>query len=112
MITIKNKSSQHGFSLIEVLVVSAIFGILALFNAQYFTQMNKNQSALAEKTEVIALKDSLIQIMKNPQNCAWQLQLSNPALLSGATFDLTTTTEAHYEICGLCTFIHFGDEAS
>jgi prepilin-type N-terminal cleavage/methylation domain-containing protein len=91
MIPRKSKSSQYGFSLIEVLVVSAIFGILALLNAQHFTQMNKNQSSLAEKTEVIALKDSLIQIMKNPQNCAWQLQLGNPAILSGATFDLTTT---------------------
>lgn len=88
--------SNHGISLIETLVTVGIVAIVASATASMFISQQKEAKALYQKSEIVELKNLLIQVFKDPSICTWQLKnkvidvsSTTPTVQSPTVLDLT-----------------------
>lgn len=70
---------QAGFSLLEVLVVTALMGGLALGGMQLFRQQNASQRTVEANYEVSSLLQQVKGVLANSSNCTLSLQGKDPA---------------------------------
>lgn len=69
----KRPRSSVGFSLVEVLVALGMISIVSMSVASFFTNQLQSQTKLAQKYEILALRDSIGATLMDPATCKCQL---------------------------------------
>ncbi len=82
----KRLKAQSGLSLVEILIVSAIMGVVLLAFTTAYTQVQKTQKMISQKLEIADLKGMMMKVIMNSAQCDWQVQ--GPA---ATPFTLNTT---------------------
>lgn len=89
---IKQLSKSHGFSLIEVLMVTAILGVMALVMVTMTTNQLKTNNFLEFQLKRDQLRASVVgQFLTNPQNCACLFKNAGVQSFSSSGTALITT---------------------
>lgn len=89
----KSKASPHtrfGFSLVEIMVVVAILGLLAIGAATWLANLNKSTQNVSQKGELNSLNNELQGIFNNTQSCISALA-DQPGFLPAHTATLPGT---------------------
>ncbi|MCM2281831.1 MAG: hypothetical protein NDI61_08285 [Bdellovibrionaceae bacterium] len=80
----KFSPGEHGFSMVEVLMVTGLLVGLSFFMMATLMNLQQTQKGLVQKNEVIELKQTLLATMANPATCSCQL--------AGLKFNSESTT--------------------
>ena len=78
------KFSQRGFSLVEILVGAALIGVVALVSASILTSQTSSIRYVAQKSEVLDIREQMLMALQSPDTCSCQL---NPALTTDNSND-------------------------
>lgn len=90
----ESKTSENGFSLVQVLVATAVIGITSLGIATMITNMQKSMALVEAKQDVIILVDEIRQVVSVPELCSRAVGVDQKFSLDaaqglGLTFKMT-----------------------
>lgn len=70
----KDLKNQSGFSLIELMIATAIIGVITMAFLTITSRNQRDMKGLFQKSEILEFKNLLLQRLGDPQICTWQIR--------------------------------------